>query len=45
MNMEIRHAEIVQQNAAVGVWIGTHPTVALRSQFGQFRFESSILIE
>ena len=43
--MEVRHAQVAQQNAAVGMRIGAHPPVALRRQLGQFRHEPAILIE
>ena len=43
--VEVRHAQVAQQNAAVGMRIGAHPPVALRRQFGQFRHESAIFIE
>ena len=43
--VEVGHAQVAQQHAAVGVRIGAHPSVALRCQFGQFRHESAILIE
>ena len=42
---EVRHAQVAQQNAAVGVRIGAHPPVALRRQLGQFRHQPAILIE
>jgi len=42
---ENRHAQVAQQNAAVGVRIGAHPAVALGRQFGQFRLEPAIFIE
>ena len=42
---EVRHSQIAQQNAAVGVRIGAHAPVALRRQVGQFRHEPAILIE
>jgi len=45
MNMEIGHAQIAQKDATVGVRIASHSTVALRSQFGQVRSQSPILIE
>ena len=45
VDAEVRHAQIAQQNAAVGVRIGAHPPVALRRQFGQFRHEPAIFIE
>ncbi len=45
MDVEVRHAQVAQQNAAVGVGIGAHPAVALRRQFGQFRHEPPIFIE
>ena len=45
VKMKIRHAQVAQQNAAVGVRIGAHPAVALRCQFSQFRHEPPILIE
>ena len=43
--VEVRHAQVAQQNAAVGVRIGAHPAVALRRQLGQFRHEPAILVE
>ena len=43
--MEVWHAQVAQQNSAVGVRIGAHAPVALRRQLGQFRHESAILIE
>ena len=45
VDVEVRHAQVAQQNAAVGVRIGAHPPVALRRQLGQFRQESAVLIE
>ena len=45
VDVEVRHAQVAQQNAAVGVRIGAHPPVALRRQFGQFRHEPAIFIE
>ena len=45
MAVEIRHAQVAQQNAAVGVRIGAHPPVALRCQLGQFRYKTAIFIE
>ena len=42
---EIRHAQIAQQHAAVGVGIGAHAPVALGREFGQFRFQAALLIE
>ena len=43
VGVEVRHAKVAQQNAAVGVRIGAHPPVALRRQFGQFRHEPAFL--
>ncbi len=45
VDVEVRHAQVAQQNAAVGMGIASHPTVALRCKFGQFRHESPIFIE
>ena len=42
---EVRHAQFAQQLPAVGVGIGTHPSVALRRQFGQFGQEPAALVE
>ncbi len=42
---EIRHAQVAQQLAAVGVRIRAHATVALGRQFGQFRFQAALFIE
>ena len=35
MVMKIRHAQIAQQQSAVGMRVRAHPPVALRSQFSQ----------
>ncbi len=45
VDVEVRHAQVAEQKAAVGVGIGTHPPVALRRQLGQFRHETAIFIE
>ena len=45
VSVEVRHAQVAQQKAAVGVGIGAHPPVALRRQLGQFRHEAAISIE
>ena len=45
MDAEIRHAQVAQQHAAVGVRIGAHPPVALRRQLGQFRHQPAVRIE
>ena len=45
MKVEVRHAQVAQQNSAVGVRIGAHPSVALRRQLGQFRHEPAIFVE
>ena len=37
MGVEVRHAQITQQKAAIGVRICAHPPIACRRQFGQFR--------
>ena len=42
---EIRHAQVAQQHAAVGVGIGAHASFALRGKFRQLRFQSALLIE
>ena len=42
---EIRHPQVAQQHAAVGVGIGAHASFALGRQFGQFRFQTALLIE
>ena len=34
---EIRHSQVAQQNATVGMRVRTHALLALRSEFGQFR--------
>ena len=43
--VEVRHAQVAQQNAAIGVRVGAHPPVALRRQLGQFRHQPAVLIE
>jgi hypothetical protein len=45
MGAEIRHTQIPQKNAAVGVRIGAHAAVTLRRQFGQFRHQPAIFVE
>ena len=42
---EIRHVQIVQQQASVGVGIGAHAPVAVRGKFGQFRSQAALLVE
>ena len=42
---EVRHAQLAQQFPAIGVGIGTHPSVALRAQLGQFGQEPAALVE
>ena len=45
MDVEIRHSQVTQQNAAIGVGIGAHTPIAFRRQLGQFRYEPAIFIE
>ena len=45
MGVEIRHAQVAEENSAVGVRISAHPPVALGRQFGQFRQEPAVVIE
>ena len=42
---EIRHPQVTEQNAAVGVGIRAHASFALGCQFGQFRFEATLRVE
>ena len=42
---EIRHAQVAQQHAAVGMRIRAHASFALGRQFGQFRFQAALRIE
>ena len=42
---EIRHPQIVQQDAAVGMRIGAHAPRAGRRKRGQFRREAAVLVE
>ena len=42
---KVRHPQIAQQHAAVGVGIRAHASFALGRQFGQFRFQPALLIE
>ena len=37
VSAEVRHSQIVEQDSAIGVRIGSHPPVALGREFGQFR--------
>ena len=45
MVVEVRHPQVAQQNAAVGVRISAHPPVTLRCELGQFRHETAMFIE
>jgi len=45
VGLKVRHAQVAQQHAAVGVWIGAHPPLALRRQLGQFWKEPAIVVE
>ena len=45
MDLKVRHAQVAQQNAAVGVGIGAHPPLAFGRQFSQFRLETAAFIE
>ena len=42
---EIRHPQVAQQHAAVGVGIRAHASFALGREFGQFRFQAALLVE
>ena len=43
--MEVGHLEIVQQQTAVGMWVGPHASVTLRGEFCQLGDESAACIE
>ena len=45
ITLKIRHPQVTQQQATVGVGIGAHATIALRREFGKFRLEPAVLIE
>ena len=45
MVVKVGHFEIMQQQTAVRVRIGTHSPIALRGEFGQLRDQATILIE
>ena len=45
MIAKVRHLQIAQKNAAVGVRVGAHPTRALRRQLGEFGSQRSVRIE
>ena len=42
---EIRHPQVAEQNAAVGMGIRAHAPFALGRKFGQFRFQAALVIE
>ena len=42
---KIRHPQVAEQNAAVGVGIRAHAPFALGRKFGQFRFQAALVIE
>ena len=43
--VEVGHREILQQNAAIGMGIGAHTSIALGSEFCQFRNQLARAIE
>jgi hypothetical protein len=43
--VEVGHIKIAEQNAAIGMWVGSHPSVALWCQLCQFCIEPAIFIE
>jgi hypothetical protein len=45
MIAEVRHFQIVQQNAPVGVGIGAHSPIADRRQLGQLRIQPAVRVE
>jgi len=45
VDVEIGHHKIVQQDAAIGMRVGSHAAVALGRQFFQFCNQSAILVE
>ena len=42
---KVRHPQIAEQHAAIGVGIRAHASIASGRQFGQFRFQAALLIE
>ena len=42
---KVWHLQIAQQQATIGMWIGTHAALANGCQFGKFRQESTVGIE
>jgi hypothetical protein len=42
---KVRHAQVAQQHAAIGVRVGAHAPLALGRQFGQLRDQSALGIE
>ena len=42
---EIRHAQVAQQHAAVGVGIGAHAAFARGCKVGQFRLQTALRVE
>ena len=45
MGVEVRHPQVPQQDAPVGVRVGPHPPVALGRQFSQLGHEPAVLVE
>jgi len=45
VDTKIRHAQVAEQQAAVGVGIGAHAASALGRQLGQFGFQAPLRIE
>ena len=39
VNAEIRHSQVVQQNPAIGVWVGAHSPVTLGRKLRQFSYQ------
>jgi hypothetical protein len=42
---EIRHAQVAQQDAAVGVRIRAHAATAIRDKLSQLRHQAALLVE
>ncbi len=45
MAAEIRHPQVMQQEAAIGMRVRAHPAITHRRQFGQFGHQSTLFIE
>ena len=45
VNAKIRHAQIAQEDPAIGVRVGAHPPIAFWREIRQFRYQAAVFVE